>query len=299
MMWPRRAAPETWAFLVLGGLALLVTLQPVVAVSRTTLVISLAIAVVLTGLPHGALDPFVAWRAGLWRTRLGFVAFHLGYMGTALAVMGLWQLAPGASLGGFLAISAWHFGGDWQPELGAWMRPLSGLALLSLPAVAAPAEVSAIFALLSGDQGRVLAGWLSELAPWLAVITAGLALRVLPRSPATAIELVVAGALALLLPPLVFFLVYFCALPSPRDLRLAARAADSRQRRRMAVVALVYTALTVVAGAVAWYWLAGDAASANAPDAQLLKILFIGLAALTWPHMALIFLSERRRRIRP
>ncbi len=298
-MWRLRATPETWAFLALGGLALLVTLQPVVAVSRTTLIISLAIAVVVTGLPHGALDPFVAWRAGLWRTWRGFAAFHLAYVAMALGVMGLWHLAPGASLAGFLAISAWHFGGDWQPALSAWVRPLSGLALLSLPAMAAPAEVSAIFSLLSGDQGRVLAGWLSVMAPWLAVITAGLALRVLPRAPAAAIELVVAGILALVLPPLVFFLVYFCALHSPRHLRLAAHAADSRQRRRMAAVALVYTLLTVVAGAVAWYWLAGDAASVAAPDNRILKILFIGLAALTWPHMTVVFLSEQRGRTLP
>ncbi len=299
MTWRFNATPETWLFLAAGGLALLLTQQQVLAVPSQMLVILLAVAVVLTGLPHGALDPWVAWRTGLWRTRAGFAAFNLAYLGIALAVLGVWQLAPGASLAIFLAISAWHFGGDWRHELNVWARTGSGLALLALPALAAPSEVSAIFALLAGDQGLVLAGGLAVAAPWLALAAAGSALLALPRSPVAAIELLVAGTLALLLPPLVFFLVYFCALHSPRHLRLAARSADSIRRRQMAGVALIYTVLTLAAAAIAWSWLAAGPAPASAPEASLIRIVFIGLAALTLPHMIVVMLSEQRGRTLP
>lgn len=294
MTWRINAMPETWLFLAVGSFSLLLAHQDALAVSSQTLALLLAVAVVLTGLPHGALDPWVAWRAGLWRTRAGFAAFNLAYVCVALAVLGVWLLAPGASLAIFLAISAWHFGGDWRQELNVWARAAAGLALLALPALGAPAEVSAVFALLGGDGGLVLAGWLGMAAPWLAAAVAGSALIALRRSPAAAVELGAIAAFALLLPPLIFFLVYFCALHSPRHLRIAARSADSGQRRQMAGVALIYTLLTLAVAAIAWPWLAGDAAPAAALEANLIRILFIGLAALTLPHMIVVMLSEQR-----
>lgn len=295
MTWRMKAAPETWLFLGLGGFFLLLAQHDASAVSSQALALLLAVGVVLAGLPHGALDPWVAWRAGLWRTRAGFAAFNLAYVAIVLAVLGIWQVAPGASLVVFLAISAWHFGGDWRQELSAWARAGCGLALLALPSLGAPSETSAVFALLAGDEGRVLAGWLGTAAPWLAVVAAGSALVVLHKSPAAALELGAAAAFALLLSPLVFFLLYFCTLHSPRHLRLAAQSADPGQRRRMAGVALIYTLLTLAAAAIAWPWLGGDVASPAAPEANLIRILFIGLAALTVPHMIVVMLSEQRQ----
>lgn len=294
-----KATPETWLFLALGSLALLLAQRELLSVSSQTLALLLAVAVVLTGLPHGALDPWVAWRAGLWRTRAGFAAFHLAYVALAACVLVLWQMAPGVSLALFLAISAWHFGGDWQNELNVWARAVCGLALLALPAWTAPADVSAIFALLSGEQGRVLAVWLGTAAPWLALAAAASALLALPRSPAVAIELGAIAAMAWLLPPLVFFLVYFCALHSPRHLRTAVLSADAGQRRRMTGVAAVYTALAVLAAALLWPWFAGSAAAPAALEGGLIRMVFIGLAALTWPHMIVVMLSEQRGRTSP
>lgn len=294
-----KAIPETWLFLGMGSLAVLLAQGDLAPVSSQTLALLLAVAVVLTGLPHGALDPWVAWRAGLWRTRVGFAAFHVAYVALAAGVLALWQLAPGVSLALFLAISAWHFGGDWQKDLNTGARAISGLALLALPAWAAPADVSAIFALLAGEQGRVLAQWLGAAAPWLALAAAASALLALPRSPTVAVELGAIGALAWLLPPLVFFLVYFCALHSPRHLRKAVLSADAGQRRQMIGVAGVYTGLTLLAAALLWPWFAGDAAAPAALEDHLIRIVFIGLAALTWPHMVVVMLSEQRERPSP
>lgn len=294
MTWRLNATPETWLFLGFGTISLLLAQQTALAFSGQTLILVLAAAVVLTGLPHGALDPWVAWRAGLWRTRWGFVAFNLAYVGVAAGVLGVWLLAPGPSLALFLAISAWHFGGDWRQSLNVWGRAAAGSALLALPALAAPAEVSAVFTVLAGPEGGVLAGWLGMVAPWLAAAAAAFALLAVRQSPAAAIELGAAGVLALLLPPLVFFLVYFCTLHSPRHLRIAAQSADSCQRRRMTGVALIYTLLTLAVAAIAWPWLGGSVASSSAPEATLVRMLFIGLAALTWPHMVVVMLSKRR-----
>lgn len=286
-------APETWLFLVLGAFAVAVLAVDAPVLPHGALVVVLAIAVALTGLPHGALDPWIAWRVGLWHGRRGFVAFHLAYIGLAALVVVVWQLAPGASLAMFLAISAWHFAGDWRQDLPGWARAVAGLALLALPAWRWPAQVDASFALLAGADGLVISGWLGAAAPWLAVGMAAAALLALRSSRATAMELAAVAALALLLPPLVYFIVYFCALHSLRHLRIAARGANTASRRRMASVAALYTALTLVLAAVAWPWLTASGASSTVPGGDLLKVVFIGLAALTLPHMLVVLRSER------
>lgn len=295
----RRAAvamtPETWLFLALGAFAVAVLAADAAALPDQALVVVLALAVAVTGLPHGALDPWVAWRVGLWQGRWGFVAFNLAYVGIAALVIAAWLLAPGPSLALFLAISAWHFAGDWRADLPGWARAVAGSALLALPAWRWPAQVDTSFALLAGPDGSVIAGWLAVAAPWLAAGMAAVALVALRRSRATAVELLAVAALALLLPPLVYFIVYFCALHSLRHLRIAARDADAGSRRRMTGVALLYTALTLLAAALAWPWLAATGASASVPGTDLLRLVFIGLAALTLPHMLVVMLSERAR----
>lgn len=286
--------PETWLFLATGTLCLLLAPLDVFAGHTSMLAVVLVVAVVLTGLPHGALDPWVAWRAGLWRTRVGFVAFNVAYVAIAAGVLLVWHSAPGPSLALFLAVSAWHFAGDWRDALNGWMRAPVGAALLSLPALAAPAEVSAIFTVLAGPDGGVLAGWLAIAAPWLAAAAAMSALVALRRSKIAAVEIAAVAALAYLLPPLVYFLVYFCALHSPRHLRMAAQSADAGRLRQMTGVAVAYTVLTVVAAAVAWPWITAGFAAVATTDAPLIRLLFVGLAALTLPHMIVVTLSERR-----
>lgn len=290
---PTAAPPETWLFLALGGLAVAWPGVEGSAIPDRALVGVLAVAMALAGLPHGALDPWVAWRAGLWRSRRGFMAFHLGYVAIAAGVVAAWWFAPGPSLVVFLVISAWHFAGDWRLALPTWARAVAGVALLTLPAWRWPAEVAGSFIVLAGPPGAVIAAGLAAAAPWLAVAMVAVVLVALRRCRAAATELTAVAALALLLPPLVYFIVYFCALHSLRHLRLATRDADATSRRRMAGVALVYTALTLLAAAMAWPWLVATGAAAAAPGGDLLRLVFIGLAALTLPHMLVVMLAER------
>lgn len=293
--------PETAVFLVLGAASVAWLALDGAAGTGGGLVLMLAIAVAIAGLPHGALDPWVSHRAGLWRTRLGFAAFHLAYLALAALVLVVWQWAPGISLAAFLAISAWHFAGDWRDHLPAWARALAGAALLALPAWRWPSEVTSAFVLLSGTEGAAIASVLAEMAPWLALGIVGAALMALRRSTTAAIELVAVASLALLLPPLVYFIVYFCALHSLRHLRLATIGAAPDARRRMAGVAFLYTALTLLAAAIAWPWLREAGAQAGTPawSGDLLRLVFIGLAALTLPHMLVVMHAERAEGLKP
>ena len=295
---PVPLAPETWLFLALGGLAVAALAMDAWPLTGHLLVGLLAVWVAMAGLPHGALDPWVAWRAGLWRGRWGWLAFNLAYVAIAATVVAVWWLAPGPGLALFLIMSAWHFGGDWRHDLPAWARAAAGLALLALPAWRWPTEVGDAFALLAGPDGASIAAGLGAAAPALAVGMGAAALLAWRRSRATTLELAAVATLAVLLPPLVYFIVYFCALHSLRHLRIAARDANARSRWRMAGVALLYTVLTLVAAALAWPWLASDASMA-VPGGSLLRLVFIGLAALTLPHMLVVMWSEHVQAAQP
>jgi Brp/Blh family beta-carotene 15,15'-monooxygenase len=292
------ARPETALFLLAAALALLLAISGARALDAgATGVLLLAAAVALVGLPHGGLDAWLAQRSGLVRSSRGLAVFHLLYLLTAAVVAVLWLWQPTLSLIGFLLISAWHFAGDW-PELPAPLRALTGIALLGLPAWFWGEPVASVFAVLAGSGGAALAQALAALGPVFALLLV-CALWPLRQQPGAVLELGALAALALFTPPLLFFAAYFCALHSPRQLRLSLAHAAPAQRRSLLAQAVAYAALAallvVLAGLAAAAvgegmrgWLARFDAE------QGLRLLFIGLAALTVPHMGVAWLAARR-----
>lgn len=290
---PRPRIPfETRLFL---PLALLTALAFLLADPEPPLVVQIAAIAILAavlGMPHGALDPLIARRLGLWRTPLTFAAFNLAYIGVAAAVVALWLIAPVPSLVAFLLISAAHFGSDWNRERPLALRFLTGAALLSLPSLRDQDAVADLYVTLAGDGARAVAATQAALGPVLLVGLAVAAVIAARRAPHEAFELLSAAALALLAPPLMFFIVYFCTLHSARHLREGFREEHGHGRR---LTLLVVAAYTLAPLALAAAFLVGTAGTA-ALDEQLLRVVFIGLAALTVPHMALVTLGDRALR---
>ena len=256
----------------------------------------LGVLVATLGLPHGALDPLIARRAGLWRTPLGFAGFNLGYLAIVALVVGVWLLAPTASLVGFLVVSGIHFGADWNGGRSVVLRSLTGVGLLTLPAFAHHDEVAGIYRTLAGTGGGVVAdgqSWLGPVAIVAMLIGAALALR---RRPTDALEILLATALALVAPPLIFFALYFCALHSARHLRHGF--AEERGSGRLAMlITVAYTVIPIVAVGILTAVFVGDfAPGGSLADGWIIRLVFIGLAALTVPHMMVIAVGELRAR---
>nr|WP_244962794.1 Brp/Blh family beta-carotene 15,15'-dioxygenase [Cryobacterium roopkundense] len=253
----------------------------------------MGILVAVLGLPHGALDPLIARRAGLWGTPAGFVGFNLLYIAVVIAVVGLWLLAPPLSLVVFLLVSAMHFGSDWNSHHAPWLRFLSGFGLLTLPALAHEADVSAAYTLLAGSGGGLVAQIQADLGLLaIAGMLAG-AIVAARRRPHESVEIILAGALALLAPPLIFFTLYFCALHSFRHLKAGLRAERGGGRLAVAITA-VYTAAPLL---VVGYLLVTFTSAANLAS-DVLQVVFIGLAGLTVPHM-MVVTFEKYRLARP
>lgn len=294
------ASPETGLFLLAALLAaVLAGLDAGVAEPDAATVLLLGAAVALVGLPHGGLDAWLAQRSGLARGTRGLALFHLLYLLVAGAVALLWLWQPALTLAGFLLISAWHFAGDW-PTLPAPLRALAGIAVLGLPAWQWAEPVATIFGVLAGSGGLQLAHTLAALGP-LFVLLLGLALWRLRRQPMAALELGVLTALALFAPPLLFFAVYFCTLHSPRQLRLSLANVAPAHRRRLLALAAAYAALAALMVLAAGFAAASADEGALAWLVQLdadqgLRLVFIGLAALTVPHMGVVWLAARRSR---
>ena len=245
----------------------------------------LAACVALLGIPHGALDLRLA--RALWplpRAR-GLALFALGYLGVAAAILVLWQLAPGVALAAFLVYSALHFGGDWRAELSVVQRPIAGTLVVSLPTVLWPGEVRAVFAVLApAEAAQLLTSGLR-----LAALLAGPALlaswaierRPMRRAPWELGGLLVA---ALVLPPLIYFIVYFCFLHSPRHFidSVAALGLGVLEGARAAMP------LTLATWAMAGIAFVLFLDAGMTVGSATLEVVFVGLAALAVPHMVLV-----------
>ncbi len=285
----RARAAQTGIFV--AGLALVGALDHALAPGLWGQALILAPAVAVLGLPHGALDLPVAgslWPLSTFADRARFLA---AYLGLAAGVALFWWLAPGLALVAFLAYSALHFAGDWDGD-GHLAQAAGGVSAIGAPALAHTGEVTAIFALLAPNAADIVAQGLAAFGVAGAILVVLCLATAARRRFSTAIEHVGIWVGALLLPPLLYFVAYFCLLHSVRHFMQTFAALPDRPRALREAGAV--TAATLAGAAVAYAAL-HDAAS-GAADAALLQTLFIGLAALTVPHMLLV---ERFRRTGP
>jgi Brp/Blh family beta-carotene 15,15'-monooxygenase len=275
---------ERLAFpLVALGVAVLVWILPNL-LTHTVQIVSLAAVVALLGLPHGALDPWIAKTMRVHNTRLHVFVFTSAYVLISMAVIVAWVWTPIVCLLVFLLISGWHFSGDWDQTLHwVWRRSL-GFLLLLMPISFHTQEVAMLFWYLSGDGATAMVNSL-VLPQWgvglCMVIIAGVTF--VQRQWPVAIEVLALLVLAFAAPPLVYFALYFCLLHSPRHMANIFRQVPATDHAKLIRMMCFYTAAAALGlGLLAWLW---SAAPANT---LLVRVVFVGLAAVTVPHMILI-----------
>ena len=248
----------------------------------------LAALILVLGVPHGALDTLFAQQLYGLRTAWDWTRFTVGYLALAGLVVVIWAWVPTAFLAGFLLISVAHFSGD-PVEGTPWIsRILYAGAVLVLPAGRHEAEMSGLFSQLvgpeaAGDVTPVL-GWL--VWPW----ALGLVLAIVERSRRdrlTAFEFATVGVLSFVAPPLVAFTLFFCGMHGARHILRSFRYSGRDSWHFLGRVATLPMVGVGLASAAAWHFLR------DVPlDARVVQVVFVGLAALTVPHM---FLVERVR----
>ena len=187
--------------------------------SPTIQIVILGIVIFLLGLPHGALDPWIAQRLGIYDSTKQKFLFTIAYLALTALVVLFWLWLPVLSLFVFLTISAWHFSGDWNTSINRPLRLCAGILLLLMPIGFHTETVSTIFQALSGTNGAHLATTLS-LPPWFLAVAMTLiaASAAMKRQWQTSLDFLSLLGLAYFTPPLIYFTLYFCLLHSPRHL---------------------------------------------------------------------------------
>lgn len=259
----------------------------------------LAAAVVVFGLPHGALDLNLVRGAtnGSWMTLAASIGLYLLAAGAALAA---WVLAPVAALLGFLLIAVIHFGlGDTEdlngPQRAVEIAARGGFAVVA-PLVFHPSTTRDLFALLVGPNSTValdsaLAAISSPVAlVWVLCLVTALLWRALQHRSgwiAACAELLLTTAIFAVFHPLAAFLLYFCFVHSVRhiaDLGAARFPANGGHAARWLLrESAPFTVTTIVVAAFIWFIFART----SAYDETMIRTIFWGLSALTVPHMIL------------
>ena len=258
-------------------------------------------ALILFGVPHGALDGEIA--RGVLQPRFNrtwFAIFSLPYLSLSALVLVAWHLAPGIILAAFLAASVWHFGsedaGESDPsESRCLVMLVTGGLPIALPLLLQPTATNSVLATIAATPIPDIAEWLSIASTiWL-----GFAIiwTVIELSRGKGHTLLIPAAFLgffATLPPLTAFTIYFvcihaqahtCALI--RNPVRAPRVHDVRSATRLAVP---ITILTILIGLLLWPIYSGP------PSARLLTLTLQGLAALTLPHMLLDLWMTRYER---
>jgi Brp/Blh family beta-carotene 15,15'-monooxygenase len=278
-----------WQGLLFSTVALLVALASLPASSSNiaggqAMLLLLAGLIVVLGVPHGAFDPLFAQRLHALAGVRDWSLFTLAYLLPALPVALLWQLAPGIFLSGFLLLSLIHFSGDPEAGSGIFFRLLYGGLVIVLPAFLHVDEVTRLFGMLADpDAAATLAGWLHLASgPWL-LATFFAVLSASRRRWQAALEMLAVTVLAVVAPPLVAFTVFFCGMHGARHfLRTLAYAGPGAARAGLRFAVLPLIAVAIMFAAALWIW--RDVAL----EERLVRLIFIGLAALTVPHMGLV-----------
>lgn len=302
-------ATYTWAISVatlVAGALVLVFGSP----SPLTSAIIMLVAVALIGLPHGAYDLEVARR--IFAHRLGnawWLLFGIAYLALAVLGLGLWMVLPWVGLTLLLVGGAIHWGLDdlecehTSRRTRTWLALSRGAIPVASPMAFHSEAVSTIFSAILGAQEVDASLVRVAGVVWLVLACPGIFASVLwvsHAAPAARLRVMVEPLVLIawfaVAPPILAFTMYFCFWHSVRhSLRSAMAAAPGASVRaaitrylRASALPTVLTWALAAAAVLVWSGL-GDAVQLS------WSIVFIGLFALTIPHVTLEWFESRAR----
>ena len=253
------------------------------------------VAIIVLGVPHGALDGEICRSLLMPRhRRTWFALFAVPYMLLFAAVLVAWQVAPLCTLVAFLMASTWHFGTERQEPVGSLEILVLGGLPIALPLLVHQDATLAIFSTIARLPLQPDPWWRGIGLCWLALAggwAVGAVASGQPRRLAIPASLT---AMIVVLPPLPAFAIYFVCVHAPAHTAAVIgnrlRAPRVTDGRSATLLSLPVTALTLVIGGLLWPLHAG-----RFPQ-HLLSLTIQMLAALTLPHMLLEAALERRER---
>ena len=243
----------------------------------------LAALIFFFGVPHGALDPVFAQKILFLNSWQDWTKFVIAYLALSIAVVFIWWQLPLIFMGSFLLLSVMHFSRDLNDQVPKITRVLYGGSIIFLPTIFHFKEMQNLFSLiLDADTGLQITSFLYLLAwPWLAGSLISIYFQFI-KGWLFGLEILAVALLTTLASPLVSFTLYFCGMHSLRHI-LRTRAYSGLTLMKLGLVSLAPMLGVIFIALLAWFYLP------ELPNYErILRLVFVGLAALTVPHMLLI-----------
>ena len=268
--------------------------------------------ILIIGVSHGAYD-HIKGRSLLKIYNINNIfIFYLSYILVGLIVIFTWFVTPSISLLIFLIFASFHFGKEDSQFIlknrsiaYSIFYVLKGLLVVTAPLYFNFVETINIFKLLliENENFYRYLDWIESKNILITIISLSFLVNILLTinnfsisNLTLLLDFVSILILNYFLSPLVAFTIYFCFLHSIRHIIAIANEVNNRNFydglkefiKKASALAIVTVILFILALIITYnYFEINDA---------ILKIIFIGLASLTFPHILLEYLLEKNEK---
>ena len=256
----------------------------------------------IIGVSHGALDHLKGYKLMKIYKVENKSYFYLAYIAVSLIVIFTWMIVPEIVLIIFLMVASYHFGKEdscveqnTKSLVYDFLYLFKGSVIIIAPLLFHNEKTSEIFQILNLDLGFLSSKFLI-LMIFLSFI-ANIIITVQSNNGGFLIaDWTNIIFLNVFLSPLIAFTIYFCFLHSVRHSLSLIYEIDSNDFKvgfyKFIRKALPLTLMTLLLFIISLYFLA----KYYVFDDAILKVIFIGLASLTFPHILLEYLIEKNEK---
>ena len=295
-------------FLIANGISLIIDQNKNIIISPT-----ICLLLILTiGISHGSLDHIKGKKLLNILKINNIYFFYALYVFIGLLVIALWLMLPLATLILFLLIASYHFGKEDTNflvnnnlKLNQLFYFLKGLLIIIAPLNFHFEETINIFKILFVDSEKfyIFLGYVEsfKIVPMIFIFSLLSSIYLFIKNFRFINFSIFLDFFSILilnyyLSPLLAFTLYFCFLHSIRHSFSLISELDHHNFKNGFLMflkkALPLTILTILLYLITLFYLSNS----YELDDAILKVIFIGLASLTFPHILLEYLVEKNER---
>ena len=257
------------------------------------------------GISHGALDHLKGVKLLKIYNYRSTLLFYISYIFVGLSVIIFWLIFPKLILMIFLIVASYHFGKEDSEFIKSssnfeFIYFLKGCVIIAAPLIFHKSETLAIFEYLNFEISQSFL--VNNYFLWLILILGFIANILISLSQNSEIKsLLLMDYISILilnyfLNPLLAFTIYFCFLHSARHSFKLSNELNNKSLiegfKKFTLKAIPLTILTAILFVISLIILKNYYVLDNAVS----KIIFIGLASLTFPHILLEYLLEKNEK---
>ena len=255
------------------------------------------------GISHGALDNMKGAQLLKIFDMKSMFTFYVGYLAISVLVICVWLLSSTFLLCLFLLVASYHFGKEDSEFLFQSKKFyldilffLKGLVIISAPLLFQYTDTINIFNTIGMNTDLLIFRDYSFIISCFFIsIISSIAIVLIARNLYASILIIDLFAIAILnyfLHPLFAFTLYFCFLHSVRHSITLMQDLDKDLSKSIKIFIRKSLPLTIVTASIfvlAFVFLMNE----YDINSSINKVIFVGLAALTFPHIILEYLLEK------